>query len=362
MSIETALWLVGDDPKPVQKSELASEQLLEDMIVKRPEVLSTDWMLIGRQVRTSYNTPLDLLAIALDGTLVLIELKRDKTPREVVAQAIDYASWIEDLQADEIQDIYESFSNGGNLSKDFQNKFGVSLNEDDVNKSHQIVVVAAKLDASSERIINYLGNKGIAINVLFFQVFQYQNQQILSRTWLKDPVEIQSQSTTTAKRASIKWNGEYYCSFGHSKNRNWEEARRYGFVCGGGGSWYSRTLNQLQKGDIIWVKSPGDGFVGYGKVCSQAIPYKDYQIETDDGQKPAAEVLVEAEYHKEFIDDPEKCEYFVSVDWIKTVPISEGIQELGMFGNQNTVCKPTTPQWVETVEKLKSVFIVNPRL
>ena len=49
-------------------------------------------MLIGRQVRTSFGGIIDLLAIAPDGSLVLIELKRDKTPREIVAQALDYAS------------------------------------------------------------------------------------------------------------------------------------------------------------------------------------------------------------------------------------------------------------------------------
>ena len=27
-----------------------------------------------------------------------------------------------------------------------------------------------------------------------------------------------------------------------------------------------------------------------------------------------------------------------------------------MFGNQNTVCKPTTPKWRTTVERLKEKF------
>ena len=37
--------------------------------------------------------------VALDGALVLIELKRDRAPRGVVAQAIDYACWVEGLEA-----------------------------------------------------------------------------------------------------------------------------------------------------------------------------------------------------------------------------------------------------------------------
>ena len=60
---------------------------------------------------------------------------------------------------------------------------------------------------------------------------------------------------------------------------------------------------------------------------------------------------------QQFIDDPEKCEYFVPIQWLQTVPVSQAVQEIGMFGNQNTVCKPTTPKWRSTVERLKERFV-----
>ena len=59
---------------------------------------------------------------------------------------------------------------------------------------------------------------------------------------------------------------------------------------------------------------------------------------------------------RDFADDPERSEYFVPVDWLQTVDIDAGVQEVGMFGNQNTVCKPTTPKWRQTVERLKQRF------
>ena len=62
-------------------SKLATEKELEDMITARPEILSAEWVLIGRQEKTGFGGIIDLLAIAPDGSLVLIELKRDKTPR-----------------------------------------------------------------------------------------------------------------------------------------------------------------------------------------------------------------------------------------------------------------------------------------
>ena len=38
------------------------------------------------------------------------------------------------------------------------------------------------------------------------------------------------------------WNGEYYVSMGGNESSLWDEAIKYGFICGGGGTWYSNTL------------------------------------------------------------------------------------------------------------------------
>jgi hypothetical protein len=54
--------------------------------------------------------------------------------------------------------------------------------------------------------------------------------------------------------------------------------------------------------------------------------------------------------------DPERSEYFVPVRWLETLPLEKAVQEVGLFGNQNTVCKPTTPKWRSTIERLKSHF------
>jgi hypothetical protein len=57
-----------------------------------------------------------------------------------------------------------------------------------------------------------------------------------------------------------------------------------------------------------------------------------------------------------FLNDPERCEYFLPVRWLQTVSVENAVQEVGLFGNQNTVCKPTTPKWRSTVERLKEKF------
>lgn len=356
MPIHNAIWTVNDQPQPLAEGKLASERELEDMIVSAPRILSDEWMLIGRQERTGNGGIIDLLAIAPDGALVLIELKRDRTPREVVAQAIDYACWVERLEAEDIAAIYERFAPGKNLSSDFLARFGQPLDEDQLNYEHEIVIVATHLDDSSERIVEYLSERGIAINVLCFQIFLHGDEQLLSRSWLLDPVETQVSIAAPSKRGARErepWNGEFYACFGHSDSRSWDEGRQYGFICAGGGSWYSNTLNLLTIGDRVWVKAPGFGFVGLGEVTGPREPLTTFKIDVGGEEQAAAEILQGGTYHREYADDPERMEYFVPVKWLHSVPLNAAVNEIGMFGNQNTVCKPTTPKWRTTVERLK---------
>jgi hypothetical protein len=356
MTIRHAIWKVGIKPEPLSHSALPSEAQLEDMIVAAPSIISDQWMLIGRQVDTGFGGRLDLLAIAPDGGLVLIELKRDKTPRDVVAQAIDYATFIDGMQAEEIAAIFAKFSGGKDLGSVFRERFGQILDDDMLNSSHQMVVVAPNIDDSTSRIVKYLSERDIAINVLCFQVFASGSETFISRAWLLDPVQVQANTSTAVDGPKQPWNGETYASFGHGESRSWAEAQKYGFMSAGGGTWYTNGLNLLNLDERIWVKAPGYGFVGVGRVKGKPVRAADFTIPTPEGPKPALEVLKVGSYHREQADDPEKSEYFVPVEWIQTVPIEQAVQKTGMFGNQNTICRPTTPKWQSTVERLKLHF------
>lgn len=355
MPIHHAIWRVGEQPAPLVSSRLASEQQLEDMIVRDLRILSSEWMLIGRQEVTSHGGRVDLLAIAPDASLVLLELKRDRTPREIIAQALDYASWVEQLTPDRVAQVFQRFSGGKSLDMAFRERFGVELDEETLNQSHQIIIVAAELDPSTERIIGYLNARDIAINVLFFQVFQHGGEQLLSRAWLIDPGETQGNVVASAQTKGVKepWNGEFYVSYG---DRSWSDAMKYGFISGGGGSWYSQTLRMLSPGDRIWVKIPRTGYVGVGRVVESVQPVQDFIVETPEGLKAVLDVLEDADRYRRWIDDPDRCEYFVRVHWLDVVPQGQAFDEVGLFGNQNTVCQPKSQKWRHTVDRLKTRF------
>ena len=77
---------------------------------------------------------------------------------------------VETLQPAEIAAIYHGYAPGRSLST-VRGQVRPPLVDEELNASHAIVIVASELDPASERIVQYLAERDIAINVLFFRVF-----------------------------------------------------------------------------------------------------------------------------------------------------------------------------------------------
>ena len=362
MPIEVGLWKMGEMPQRVEFSAMETEKRLEDVLAKDLSILDPDLLLIGRQVPTAYGKFVDLLAIDREGNLTVIELKRDKTPREVVAQVLDYGSWVRDLEDDDIATIFDAYKhkyypheNTTSLDEAFCKYFSVEEMPEAINETHELVVVAAELDDSTERIINYLTEFGVAINAVFFRFFKDGDSEYLSRAWLIEPEQVEAR--VTEKREKVPWNGEYYVTFGGNPDRDWEDARKYGFVAAGGGAKYTKPLQMLEPGARVWVNNPGAGYVGVGTVVDGPVPIDEFLVDAGDGNHvPISQVSEKAATLKNQADESGLDECIVRVEWIKTVPVSEAIKEKGFFGNQNIVARPRSKRWPHTVERLKARF------
>ena len=84
---------------------------LETWIESNPTIIGQRLAIIGRQVQTR-SGPLDLLGVDDSGNMVIVELKRDKLPREALAQAIDYASDVATCKYLKIGNIETSLFSG----------------------------------------------------------------------------------------------------------------------------------------------------------------------------------------------------------------------------------------------------------
>lgn len=185
---------------------------------------------------------------------------------------------------------------------------------------------------------------------MFFHIVCCGTKRLISRAWFQEDVEEQRPDPKSIRQ----WNQEYYVSFG-SGERSWADAQKYGFISAGGGAWYSNTLKLLSPGDRVWVNIPHTGYVGVGIVRSEVQQAKDVRF-TVDGQQVGFSSLQTQGNYLYSNDDPVNAEYVVQVDWLKTIPESQAVKEIGFFGNQNSVCRPRDQKWVYTVERLKKIW------
>lgn len=115
------------------------ESRLETLIESDHTILGEPLLFIGRQVPTIHGNYIDLLAVDAEGGLHVLELKRDRTPRDVVAQALDYGSWIESLTHEEVLGIFETYRPDKAFEEAFSEHFGVSPPEE-LNSEHRLTV------------------------------------------------------------------------------------------------------------------------------------------------------------------------------------------------------------------------------
>ncbi len=330
---------------PVKRSVLPSEKQLEDWIVENPLIIGLDIMLIGRQVITSFNKYIDILAIDSEGDLIIIELKKERTSRDIVGQILDYASWVSTLTTKQVHDItIEKL--GRPLSELFLERFDKPLPEN-LNDNHSMIIVASEFDPSSKRIVEYLAEThGVGINTAFFNVFEHNGEILLATDWLMDQQEVVERSESKKK---APWSGYWYANVGEDAARSWEDMRKYGFLAAGGGSFYSKRLDQLNIGDPLFAYQKGMGYVGYGIVTQTKCLAKDFEVE----ERPLFDLELKGPNIKHDSDDVELAEYVVGIDWQKTYSLIEAKKFPGAFANQNIVCKLRDPA---TIEFLKTTF------
>lgn len=322
-----------------ERRALSQERLIEDWVADDPSLLGLDALIIGRQVATDHGKFIDLLAVDRSGGLVIIELKKDRTPRDIVAQILDYATWIRTLTTPAVYEMAERHL-AGRLAATFQERFGERIPEQ-LNGTHSMLIVASELDPASRRIVEYLSEEhGVAINTAFFNVFGADGSEWLTTDFLLDQAAVEERSE---RKVRAPWSGFYFVNAGLSDHRSWNDMRRYGYVQAGGGTFYSGRLDQLSAGDKIFVYHKGEGYIGYGIVTSPKVLAS--QFETANG--PLFEQPLDAPAIKTRSSARDLAEYVVGVEWQRTFDADDARTFRGVFANQNVVCRLRDPATVD---------------
>jgi len=131
---------------------------------------------IGNQITTSTGKRLDILAIDAEGRLVVVELKRGIAPREVIAQIIDYAAWLDSLAEKDFEQIAR-----GKLGESLHIAFKEYYKEDLDSIGDDVILYLVARDFPEEVInaSNFLSEKGVSIICVSFDLFKRDDQRYL---------------------------------------------------------------------------------------------------------------------------------------------------------------------------------------
>ncbi len=211
MATEIKTWQIVNGKLTVVNSSLPENNRkeredLERWIKSNPEILGEDIAVFGEQIQTK-SGPLDFLGIDNNGNLVIVELKRDHLPREVLAQAIDYASDVSTWEIDKLGEICQAFT-GQNLEDFFAQKFpDTSIEELVINQAQRLLLVGFSIEESLNRMIEWLSSKySIGINAIILKYVKTSNgDELLSRTVII-PEEVEREKTNKKKFVIAKSN------------------------------------------------------------------------------------------------------------------------------------------------------------
>jgi len=165
------------------------ERNLHKLIEQNPEFIITTeeenrhTLAIGSKMALP-GGELDLLFVDNEGNLTLVELKRGRAPRKVIAQILDYASSLNEMTLDELENcINGNFRNLKEIFDEFRNRgalpspeFSLSEFKENVKaslKNIKLIIASYKITEDIKRVANWLrDNYSVPIFCVEFEYFK----------------------------------------------------------------------------------------------------------------------------------------------------------------------------------------------
>jgi hypothetical protein len=189
---------------------------LQEWIANCPDCLGEELLIIAKEFDGFDETRerLDLLALDKQGGLVVIENKLDDSGRDVVWQALKYASYCSSLSKSQIVEIYQSYlsKNGGGDAKE---KLGEFLEQEDLDQvvlnsgiDQRIIMVAANFRREVTSTVLWLLQHGIRLQCVRATAFDNGGQLFLNLEQIIPTLEAEDYMIGVAEKAQEQQNAE----------------------------------------------------------------------------------------------------------------------------------------------------------
>ncbi len=175
---------IGDDGvrflRPVPFHATHKEEDLQGWADKNPHLFNNGYPMLslGTEIKTGHDHYIDNLFLDGTGCLVVAELKRGKSPRDVTAQAVDYGAYASSLDWERIDALCRKRHGGTPLDEAYRECLGYQLQKPP-NPEHRLLIVAETFDPSVEDAAAYLNNNGVDLTLLAFSYFELNGSKLI---------------------------------------------------------------------------------------------------------------------------------------------------------------------------------------
>src|SRR5690625_3986554 len=148
---------------------------LQEWIAKCPDCLGEELLIIAKEFDGFDETRerLDLLALDKSGNVVVIENKLDDSGRDVVWQALKYASYCSSLSKSQIVEIFQAYLNRWESGGDARERIGEYLENEDFENvilnsgiAQRVILVAANFRREVTATVLWLLQHGLRLQCI----------------------------------------------------------------------------------------------------------------------------------------------------------------------------------------------------
>jgi hypothetical protein len=280
---------------------------------------------------------IDLLGIDKNANLVVVELKRDDEGAHMELQAIRYAAMVSSMTFARAIEVYQTFLGKTAPGQDARMKLLEFLGWEEpgeFGRDVRIILVAADFSKELTTAVLWLNGRDLDIRCVRLKPYAMGGETIIDAQQLV-PLPEAGDYTVRLREKAIEGReaarqgedtGYWFMNTGDdgsNEGRSWEDCRKYGFMLAGGGRKWIDDVRKLKAGDKLFAYLSGHGYVGFGEVLAEAVPFKDFVPSEE--TKPLVDLPLTAKIRRERMSDPERCDWCASVRWIQDVDRDGGV-------------------------------------
>ena len=198
------------------KTNLDLEMHLEGWLEHSPwAVVNEPILWIGRQTTAAVEGGTifpDLLGVDSSGNLVIVEVKRGKAPRDVVAQLLEYAAWANELSDEQLFATAERYFSTREEFKDadFMTAFRDVFETEELpvlSQKLRLFILAEEIPPAISRVCRFLRTShGIDVTCIDVSTFTTESGEVLVST----EVKVGDENIVAPKHTeSPRWSGEH---------------------------------------------------------------------------------------------------------------------------------------------------------